>query len=93
MLPEFHQLPANDPAKAGQLASPKQRFGAFGRYAIAPLHQRLGHQLVFFVWDAHACDQYDPKLPAVVRQEEQLEDALRGLDLRDEAELFEGDGP
>lgn len=43
---------ANDPSRKGQLAAPKQTFGEFRRYAVAPLHTRFD-AITWFVWDAH----------------------------------------
>lgn len=64
---------ANDPARAGQLASEKEVFG--GRYAVAAVHTRFD-RVQWFVWDAERqfCD-----LPEVIRQADSREEALAGF--------------
>ena len=42
---------SNNPMLRGSLAAPKQRFGEYGRYAIAPVHTRFD-AVEWFVWDA-----------------------------------------
>lgn len=81
-LSDFRRLPANDPARKGELAARKVLFGFGARYAIAPVHSRFaGDPLIWFVWDADRMD-FDGK-PEVIRQEPSFEAALAGLDLSD----------
>ena len=65
----------NDPARKGQLAAPKRLFGEYSRYAVAPVFTRFD-RVQWFVWDAHTDDQ---GFPAVIRQEDTEDEALRGL--------------
>ena len=65
----------NDPDKKGTLAAPKIRFGEFGHYAIAPVRTRFCG-LQWFVWNTHIDDR---GLPAVIRQEASVVDALAGF--------------
>jgi hypothetical protein len=67
----------NDASKAGQLAGPKQTFGEFKRYAVAPVHTRFG-AVEWFVWDAERPD--DTGFASVIRQEPTLTAALAGLE-------------
>ena len=65
----------NDTSKAGQIAKRKTLFGDCSRYAVAPVHSRLG-ALQWFVWDADNTDALTGN-PAVIRQEDSLEAAMR----------------
>lgn len=66
----------NDPSRAGQLASSRERFGEFGRYAVAPVHTRFD-ALQWFVWDAERPDE-DGRA-TIIRQEETREAAIAAL--------------
>lgn len=70
-------LPVNNPNQAGSLAAPKQTFGPFGRYAVAPVHTRFDY-LEWFVWDAEVIDDVTGK-PVVICQEKTQEEAIAGL--------------
>ena len=67
----------NEPSRAGQLAAPKQSFGDYRRFAIAPIHTRFA-AVEWFVWDAEAVD---PVIggPAIIRQERTLTAPMAGL--------------
>lgn len=79
----FPVVAANNVLLRGSLAAPKQRFGANGRYAVAPVHTRSG-ALEWFVWDAeHPLS--DTSHAEVIRQAASLAEAMDGLDLDDEA--------
>ncbi len=67
----------NDVSLAGRPAARKQFFGENSRYAIAPVHTRTG-EIQWFVWDAEKLDEVTGT-PAVIRQENTLEDSMRGL--------------
>ncbi len=73
----FPSTLTNNPMLRGSLAAPKQRFGDWGRYAIAPVHTRFD-DLEWFVWDAEVIDEATG-LAAVIRQAPTMEEALRGL--------------
>ena len=73
----FPSTLTNNPTLRGSLAAPKQRFGDWGRYAIAPVHTRFD-DLEWFVWDAEVIDEATG-LAAVIRQAPTMEEALRGL--------------
>ena len=60
----------------GMLADTKRTF-ADGRYAVAPVHNRLGPDVVWFVWDANKTDRYG--YAEVIRQEGSFEAAVEGL--------------
>lgn len=67
----------NDATRRGQLAAPKQFFGDYRRYAVAPVHTRFD-ALEWFVWDAeHALS--DLNHAEVIRQAPSLEEAVAGL--------------
>lgn len=73
----------NDSSKAGQLAAPKQVFGDFHRYAVAPVHCRVipgitEDAVSWFVWDADVIDPITEG-PEVIRQEATREEAVAGL--------------
>ena len=72
----FPSTLTNNPMLRGSLAAPKQRFGDWGRYAIAPVHTRFD-DLEWFVWDAEDIDEATG-LAAVIRQAPTMEEALRG---------------
>ena len=84
-LVSFPSVPANDPRKAGQPACPKQFFGEYKRYAVAPVHTRFD-AVEWFVWDA-AHENSNARWRAgkgigsaeVIRQEPTLEAAMRGI--------------
>jgi hypothetical protein len=68
------------PHMPGMLADTKRSFGdefSDSRYAVAPLHNRLGPDVVWFVWDADKLDRYGRA--EVIRQEDSLEAAIAGL--------------
>jgi len=50
---------SNDVSLAGSLAAPKQFFGEFRRYAVAPVHTRFD-AVEWFVWDADVPRADDP---------------------------------
>ena len=74
--PRFRSVPANDPARRGQRAAPKQ-FSADYRYAVAPVHTRCD-AVQWFVWDAEGITPPEPC--PVIRQGATLEEAIAGLD-------------
>ncbi len=73
----FPSTLTNNPMLRGSLAAPKQRFGDWGRYAIAPVHTRF-EDLEWVVWDAEVIDEATG-LAAVIRQAPTMEEALQGL--------------
>jgi len=73
----FSSLIVNQPERKGQLAEPAARFGEFGRYAVAPVFTRFD-AVEWFVWDAETEDPVTGRA-AVIRQQQTLEEALRGL--------------
>lgn len=68
---------ANDQARKGQLAAPKQTFGENRRFAVAPLHTRFD-AVEWFVWDANVYAD-ENGMPDVIRQESTLDAAIAGL--------------
>ena len=66
----------NEPHKPGMLADKKRLFGGT-RYAVAPVHNRLGPDVVWFVWDAERTDSLG--YAEVIRQEDSFEAAVEGL--------------
>lgn len=68
---------ANDPARKGQQASKRVTFGQFARYCIYAVHTRFD-AVQWFVQDAHGVDEITHG-PAIIRQEDSKEAALRGL--------------
>ncbi len=72
----FPTVLENKPALRGTLAAKKQFFGAWSRYAVAPIHTRFD-AVEWFVWDAEQTD--DKGLAEVVRQSATLDDAIDGL--------------
>jgi hypothetical protein len=68
---------SNDPTRKGQLAAPKQLFGEYSRYAVAPIHTRFA-AVEWFVWDAHETDPVTGH-PAVIRQASTEAEAVAGL--------------
>jgi hypothetical protein len=66
----------NVPTSPGILADTKRLF-CDGRYAVAPVHNRLGPDVVWFVWDAYNCDSLG--YAKVIRQEDSFEEAVAGL--------------
>lgn len=71
------KIQANDPQRAGQLASRKALFNG-SRFAVAAVHTRF-EAVSFFVWDAEATDEVTGG-PAVVRQADTLAEAVRDLE-------------
>lgn len=75
---------ANDPARKGQQASKRVTFGQFARYCIYAVHTRFD-AVQWFVQDAHGVDEITHGVdeithgPAIIRQEDSKEAALRGL--------------
>jgi hypothetical protein len=70
----------NEPAKSGMIADTKRVFGPDGedsRYAVAPVHSRIGQDVVWFVWDAEQQDELG--FAKVIRQEDSFEAAVAGL--------------
>jgi len=67
----------NDPRKAGQMATRKELFGEFNRYAVFAVHTR-GEQVCWFVTNAERIDDVTGG-PAVIRQAETREMAMAGL--------------
>lgn len=68
----------NDPARRGELAARKVLFGDGKRYAVAPLHTRFD-AVTWFVWDAEG-PEAEYGAPQIIRQEDTLEAAVRGLE-------------
>ena len=60
----------------GELAAPKKIFGEFNRYAVAPIHSRLGG-VEWFVWDSESLDELG--LSTVIRQAATESEAVAGL--------------
>lgn len=56
----------NNPKLAGFLATKREFFGEFNRYAIAAINTR-GDNVQWFVWDAEKIDELTG-LPSVIRQ-------------------------
>jgi hypothetical protein len=75
---------ANDPIRKGERASEYVTFGPFKRYGVAALHTRFD-AVQWFVWDVELLDQHSGEYGRVIRQEDTLEAALRGLDTVDAA--------
>ncbi len=66
----------NNPLKAGVLAGHKVVFGDFSQYAVFPVHTR--HESVsWFVVNVEVMDELG--LPAVIRQEDSFEEAIKDL--------------
>jgi len=73
------KIASNDNSKAGQLAGKKVLFGDFSRYAIFPVHVRIGDRVMWMVEDAETfCPETG--LPEIIRQAWTREEALRGLE-------------
>jgi len=71
---------ANVPASPGTLADIKRFFGpdySDSRYAVAPVYNRIGPDVVWFVWDAEQQDELG--FAKVIRQEDSFEAAIAGL--------------
>ena len=68
---------ANNPNLKGSLATRKETFGPFGRFAVAAVHTRFD-AVEWFVWDAETAD--DLGFAAVIRQEATREAAVAGLE-------------
>ena len=68
----------NNPKLKGQLAAPKELFGDFSRYAIAPVHTRFD-AVQWFVWDAEHPDCTENQRTVVIRQEDTKAQAMAGL--------------
>ena len=66
----------NNPKLAGQIATRKELFGGYSRYAIAPVHTRFD-AVEWFVWDAERLDATGR--PEIIRQAPTKEAALIGL--------------
>ena len=77
MALSFSSPLTNTPMLRGSLAAPKQRFGKFGHYAIAPIHTRFD-AVDWVVWDADITDEATG-LAAIIRQADTMDEALRGL--------------
>lgn len=70
--------PVNNPSKAGQLATEKEFFGDYKRFAVAAVHTRFTN-VSWFVWDAEQIDEVTG-FALVVRQEESKDSAISGLE-------------
>jgi hypothetical protein len=70
------KIQANDPQRAGQLASRKAMFNG-SRFACAAVHTRF-EAVQFFVWDAEQTDEVTGG-PAVIRQDDNPANAVAGL--------------
>ena len=68
---------SNNPLLAGSLAAPKQYFGDFKRFAVAPVHTRFD-DIEWFVWDAEHPNS-DLDHAEIIRQEPTKEAAMAGL--------------
>jgi len=77
MALSFSSPLTNNPMLRGSLSAPKQRFGDFGRYTIAPIHTRF-NAVEWVVWDADTIDEATG-LAAIIRQTDTIDEALRGL--------------
>jgi len=75
MALSFSSPLTNNPMLRGSLAAPKQFFGEFGRYAIAPIHTRFD-AIEWVVWDADILDEATG-LAAIIRQADTIDEALR----------------
>lgn len=64
---------------AGQIVGPKECFGPFHRYAVAPVQSRFGGDPWWFVWDAEQTDEVTGG-PLVIRIEPTKALALKGMD-------------
>lgn len=69
------KTPANNPLRAGELASPRETFGPFSRFAVAAVHTRFA-DVSWFVWDAEG----DDVGPAVIGQCESHQEALERVE-------------
>jgi len=67
----------NNPAFAGQLAGPAFFHGEFHRYKVYPVHTRF-ESVSWFVSDAETIDELTG-LPAIIRQESTLTEAIHGI--------------
>jgi len=77
MALSFSSPLTNNPMLRGSFAAPKQRFGDFGRYAIAPIHTRFD-AVEWVVWDADIIDEATG-LAAIIWQADTMDEALGGL--------------
>ena len=79
----------NDAQRAGQLAAPKESFGDFGRFSVAPVHTRFD-EVQWFAWDAERKDDVTDG-PMVVAQEGSREGAMAVVQRRQDAISFASD--
>lgn len=69
--------PKNNPVLKGSLATKKQLFGDYSRYAVAAVHTRFD-AVEWFVWDAeHPLS--DMNHAEVIRQAPTMAEAIKGL--------------
>lgn len=69
------KTPRNDPLRRGELASRRELFGPFSRFAVAAVHTRFA-DVSWFVWDAEG----DDIGPAVIGQCESHQEALERVE-------------
>lgn len=74
------KIASNDNSKAGRLAGKKVLFGDFSRYAIFPVHVRIGDRVMWMVEDAETPSVDGTGLPEIIRQAWTREEALRGFE-------------
>ena len=60
------KLVANNPSKAGELATDKFIFGKFSRFSWAQIHSRFHNEVQFYIWDAEKLDE--SLNPTIIRQ-------------------------
>ena len=73
----FKDVPANDPAKAGQLAYKKLVIDGLKRHVIAPVHTQ-SDAVEWCVWDAGHPNSKKGWMK-IIRQAETLAEAIEGL--------------
>ena len=73
----FKEHYQNKPELKGSPAAPKEYFGDWKRYAIAPIHTRFD-AVTWFVWDAEHkdCNKANRFRAVIIGQHESLEKAL-----------------
>lgn len=78
MTIEHIKVEKNNPHKSGQRASEKVIFGDYSRYALYAIHTRFDC-VWWIVQDTETLDPIVMDMPAIIRQEVKLEDAIDGL--------------